>query len=208
MSTFRRFERHEALPIINLSFKDNFPISAEMLQSIHAWFPEVCQVELKESVFDPVTSGSNNISLDLNGLHLQCLSIDLVHVLGRRGSVCNKVALEIVSGNTTTWYQRDGKCKARHGFKRKDRKSYIKEEAKQKRMESNTTTVITIRAAKVSNIIARIANRFSSLNQLIHLEDDSEQFASTRTHSLTEAIPIILPLPTTRSPYSALIFTL
>ncbi|KAF1800991.1 hypothetical protein V8B55DRAFT_1589564 [Mucor lusitanicus] len=174
MSTFRRFGRQEALPIVNISFKKDFPVSAAMLESIHVWFPNVCQIELKESNLFSVTGGSKNIALNFGNLHLQYLSLDLNPLIGRRRSVCNKVALEIISGNTTTWYQRDGKCRAQRVFNLKTRTSYIKAAAKQKRLESNTTSVITIQAAYVNNIRVHITNRHSSLNQLIHLEDDEQ----------------------------------
>jgi len=52
-------------------------------------------------------------------------------------------------GHATTWYQRDSKSKAIHEFTLRDRKSYTKQAARQKRLDCNKTAAITIRAAYV-----------------------------------------------------------
>ncbi|GAN10818.1 hypothetical protein MAM1_0407c10368 [Mucor ambiguus] len=173
MTTFCRFESDKALPIVNISFKDSFTASSAMLEHLHTCFPRVRQVEFREPDFSSVASGNNNITLNFSDLYLQYLLPDIGSILGRK-RIVNKVALEVISGDTTTWYQRDGKLKAHHEFNLKDRRSYTKNEARQKRINSNTTAVITIKAAYVNNIRIHATNRLSSLNQLIHLEDDEE----------------------------------
>ncbi|KAK4508883.1 uncharacterized protein ATC70_013506 [Mucor velutinosus] len=169
-----QFKRQEELSIVNFSFKEEFRVSCVTPQSIYAWFLHRRQVELKESNLSSVTPGNSNITLKFGHVHLQYLSIDLTPVIGRRGSVCNKSALEIISADTTTWYQRDDKLKAQHGFNLKDRESYTREEAKQKRFNSRTTTVTTIELTYVNNMRVHITSRYSNLNQLIRLEDNEQ----------------------------------
>lgn len=172
LQTFCSFDQSHALPITHFSFNDDFPISSKILQGLSYWFPSVRQVELRGSNMSALINNSHNMILDFNDLDIHYISIDLSELFPGRRSPINRIALEIVSDDFTVWYQKEGKWRSRSQFVIKNNKRYTNTTAKERRMRSIRTAVISIRSATVQNIRVHFLHRNSPLDQIINLNSN------------------------------------
>ncbi|CAO3646730.1 unnamed protein product [Mucor fragilis] len=167
--TFDTFRDAQSLAIIDISF-DNYSSEANILmQNLSRWFPRLIQVEIKGFDLASVTSNHYNLSLDFRQLNLVYLSIDISHFFDTRKSPLARIALELVTDSGTIWYQREGKRKTGKQFVLKDNPHYTNDTSKEKRMRSDKTAVITIKASDIQTICLLFTSHHSSFDQIIRL---------------------------------------
>ncbi|EPB91762.1 hypothetical protein HMPREF1544_01476 [Mucor circinelloides 1006PhL] len=167
ISTFHASAQDKSLQIANLTFKDQFPATAEMLQDINYWFPTVRQVELSGCNLSSLIDEHHNLLLDFNDLNLDYLSLDLDPLFNHNHRFLDRVALELVMDDFTEWWQRDGTAKSRQQFRVRNTKQYLHPSARQRRIQSNQTAVITIKAESILTLRLHFLKLDSPLDQTI-----------------------------------------
>ncbi|CAO3648957.1 unnamed protein product [Mucor fragilis] len=167
-STFHAFDQDMSLQIANLTFKNKFPVTKEMLHDIGYWFPTVRQVELRGSNLAALMDRHRNALLDFNDLHLEYLSIDLDSIFSQTSHLfLDRVALELVMDDFTEWWQRDGTAKSRQQFTARNSKQYRHTSARQRRILSEQTAVITIKAEAILVMRLHFLELGSRFDQII-----------------------------------------
>ncbi|GAN07718.1 hypothetical protein MAM1_0173d07221 [Mucor ambiguus] len=167
LSTFHAFDQDIALQIVNLTLKNLFPARSEILHGIGYWFPTVRQVELRGSNLTSLIDQHRNVLLDFNDLNLHYLSIDLDPIFNHSPRFLDRVALELVMDEFTGWWQRDGTPKSRQLFYARNSKQYLHASARHRRILSNQTAVITIKAEAILVMRVHFLKLDSNLDQTI-----------------------------------------
>ncbi|CAO3646988.1 unnamed protein product [Mucor fragilis] len=169
ISTFGAFEDVQALSISHISFENYCSKANSLLQNLGRWFPYLNQVDIKGFGLAPVQHCYQNLSLDFNQLNLLNVSIDLSAFFIYRRPPPTRIALELITNNATTWYERERSWLTRTQFVSKDDVQYINNISKERRIQSEDTAVISVKAANIQSICILYDTFDGHFDQLMQL---------------------------------------
>ncbi|KAL9550747.1 hypothetical protein MBANPS3_004575 [Mucor bainieri] len=119
----------QALALKSIGFENYLSYSKELMLHIKSCFAwSLCRLNLTQCDFSDIRDDSNNLILDLVGLDLDYLTVDIQNVFEGRVASLNKTSLEITTSNNamrppkTVYFQRKSKWKPEHLFLVKESK--------------------------------------------------------------------------------------
>ncbi|CAO3648089.1 unnamed protein product [Mucor fragilis] len=156
------------LPIKTIKFKHHNIMSNELIAGLNDNFYALKRIESDKCRFDRILTHDSNLTLNLNALHLEYLSIDFTNAISQN-TLINSMCLVVKRHEKdTVFYQRASKWSNNHVFAKNETCRYTNENAHAKRIASASTAVITVEANTL-NYIQMHCNGYRNFNQVITL---------------------------------------
>ncbi|CEP11451.1 hypothetical protein [Parasitella parasitica] len=180
INTFNSYNPVKNLPVKCLRFESDFTYSEELIQNIASCFYlSLKRLELTECDYSKIMTEKNNLTLNFTGLDLEYLSINIQDIFESSTRGLNKTALEIIVNDVsstppviTLYFQRKSKWKPEHLFETKSTKVYLNKSARQRRLKSDHTCVLSIRADSIQylRLYCRNQDKKQAFTQIINLQ--------------------------------------
>ncbi|GAN02401.1 hypothetical protein MAM1_0021c01844 [Mucor ambiguus] len=168
--------RLNALALKCIRFENHLSYSNELMQHIkHCFSSSLRRINFTQCDFNDIRDDGNNLTLDLTGLNLDYLTIDIQNVLEGRIASLNKTSLEVTTTNNaipkTVYFQRKSKWKPENLFLLKQSNQYTNQNAQKRRLKSDHTCVLAIKADSIHYIKLHCHNQDSRqpFSQIVNL---------------------------------------
>lgn len=165
--------RLNALALKSIRFENHLNFSNELMRQIRSCFSSsIRRFNFTQCDFGAIRDENTNLMLDLTGFNLEFLTIDIQNLFEGRIASLNKTSLEIIAHNTK-FFQRKSKWKPGNLFIIKHSNQYVNGNARERRLKSDHTCVLTIKADSIRYIrlYCHSQDNRQLFSQIINLND-------------------------------------
>ncbi|KAL0136671.1 hypothetical protein V8B55DRAFT_1579862 [Mucor lusitanicus] len=153
LTTYSKEHEQVALDVKSICFDNYLACSDKLIQQVKSSFSSsLRRLNFTQCDFSDIRDKHNNLTLDLTGLNLDYLIIDIQNIFEGRIASLNKTSLEVTISHPipkTVYYQRISKWKPDNLFVLKHSNQYINQNAQNRRLKSEHICVLTIRADSI-----------------------------------------------------------
>ncbi|KAL9556987.1 hypothetical protein MBANPS3_001588, partial [Mucor bainieri] len=143
----------QVLAITSMAIDGDLVVTNRLTTGLHKWFPLVRQLDINCFDVEAATNNHYNCHVEFSRMDLSYISLDISNLFKLSRTPFARVALKIITtGNITTWYQREGKWRTANQFILKHSNQFTNASATQRRMLSDTTAVVSIKASSIQYV--------------------------------------------------------